>query len=153
MSDAFNTYRVEQQRLRVVAFALLTPFFFLKAGMSVSVSAMAANLGTIALLFGVKFIAKLVGVYPFARRYLHGDAWFTTLLMSTGLTFGTISSTYGLNAGLITADQFTVLLTVVIATAILPTLVAQRFFQPDAANANVDAPADVAPAPLSEGGG
>ena len=85
--------------MRVVAFAFLTPFFFLKGGMNVSTGALWANLGILALLFAGKMIPKLVGVYPLARRYTAPHAVFTTLLMSTGLTFGTITSLYGLNAG------------------------------------------------------
>jgi hypothetical protein len=50
--------------------------------------------------------------------------------MSTGLTFGTISSLYGLNAGIINRAQFSILISAVILSAILPTLVAQRFFSP-----------------------
>jgi hypothetical protein len=74
-----------------------------------------------------------VGVYPIARRYIPLDATYTTLLMSTGLTFGTISSLYGLNAGIIDQTQFSVLVTVVVLTAILPTIVAQRWFTPSEA--------------------
>src|SRR5680860_1617186 len=42
-------------------------------------------------------------VHPLARRTMTGpgEAWFGTLLMGTGLTFGTISSLYDLNAGII----------------------------------------------------
>ncbi len=130
MADAFSRHRTEQARFRVVAFSMLTPFFFIKAGMSIEAGALASNLGLIALLFAVKVSAKVVGVFPLAKRFLPRDAWYTTLLMSTGLTFGTISSTYGLNAGLITSDQFSVLLTVVILTAVVPTLIAQHFFEP-----------------------
>src|SRR6266700_3227460 len=53
-----------------------------------------------------------------------------TLLMSTGLTFGTISSLYGLNAGIINRQQFTILLGAVIGSAVIPTVVAQRWFAP-----------------------
>jgi Kef-type K+ transport system membrane component KefB len=130
MSQAFARHRMEQQRFRVVAFALLTPFFFMRAGMSIDLGSVWSNAGLIALLFAVKVGAKVVGVYPFARAYLNRDAWYTTLLMSTGLTFGTISATFGLSNGIIDRDQFAVLLTVVILTAVVPTLIAQRFFQP-----------------------
>jgi len=122
--------RVQQQRLRVVAFALLTPFFFLKSGMNISLPAVIANIGWVAALFAVKLIAKFVGVYPLARHFVPRHSWYTTLLMSTGLTFGTISSLYGLNAGILSRAQFSVLVTVVIGTAIIPTLIAQRFFSP-----------------------
>ncbi len=132
LSSHYAAHRLEQERLRVVAFALLTPFFFLKGGMNVSVSALSANLGILALLFGAKMIPKLAAVYPLARRYCAPHAGFTTLLMSTGLTFGTISSLYGLQAGIIDETQFSLLVSVVVLSAIIPTVIAQRFYQPSA---------------------
>jgi Kef-type K+ transport system membrane component KefB len=132
LSSHYARHRTEQQRLRVVAFAFLTPFFFLKGGMSVSLGALWANLGILALLFAAKMVPKLAGVYPLARRYTAPHAVFTTLLMSTGLTFGTISSLYGLNAGIIDRTQFSLLVTVVVLSAVVPTAIAQRFFQPHA---------------------
>jgi Kef-type K+ transport system membrane component KefB len=130
MARVLAANRTQQQRLRVVAFALLTPFFFLKSGLNVSVPAVVANLGWLGALLGVKLLTKFVGIYPLARRFVKPHAWYTTLLMSTGLTFGTISSLYGLNAGILTQAQFSVLVTTVIGTAIIPTIVAQRFFSP-----------------------
>jgi len=130
MARTLSEHRAQQRRLRVVAFALLTPFFFLKSGLNISISAVLANWGWVLIFFALKFATKLIGVYPVARRYVRRDAIYTTLLMSTGLTFGTISSLYGLNAGIITRAQFSVLVTVVILTAVFPTLVAQRFFNP-----------------------
>ncbi|MGZ4289748.1 MAG: cation:proton antiporter [Gaiellaceae bacterium] len=132
MSEHYAQHRTEQERLRVVAFAFLTPFFFLKGGMNVSASALWGNLGILALLFLWKMLPKLAGVYPLARRYCSPHATFTTLLMSTGLTFGTISSLYGLNAGIIDRTQFSLLVAVVVLSAIVPTAIAQRFFQPHA---------------------
>ena len=133
MSGHYAQHRMEQERMRVVAFAFLTPFFFLKGGMSVSAGALWANLGILALLFAGKMVPKLVGVYPLARRFAAPHQTFTTLLMSTGLTFGTISALYGLNAGIIDSTQFSLLLAVVVFSAIVPTAIAQRFFQPDRA--------------------
>jgi Kef-type K+ transport system membrane component KefB len=130
LSNHYVQHRTEQERLRVVAFAFLTPFFFLKGGMNVSVGALWANLGVLALLFSAKMIPKLAGVYPLARRITAPHGAFTTLLMSTGLTFGTISSLYGLNAGIINRTQFSLLIAVVILSAIVPTAIAQHFFQP-----------------------
>jgi Kef-type K+ transport system membrane component KefB len=130
MARFLASHKTQLRRLRVVSFALLTPFFFLKSGMSISLSAVASNLGLLAVLLGLKLAAKFIGVFPMARRFVRENAWYTTLLMSTGLTFGTISSLYGLNAGIIDRAQFSVLLTTVIGTAILPTLIAQRFFTP-----------------------
>jgi Kef-type K+ transport system membrane component KefB len=133
MSSHYETHRLEQERLRVVAFAFLTPFFFLKGGLNLSLGAVWANLGLLALLAGAKMVPKLAGVYPLARRYCAPDAAFTTLLMSTGLTFGTITSLYGLQAGIIDRTQFSLLLTVIILSAVVPTAIAQRVFQPSSA--------------------
>ena len=132
MSAHYVEHRKEQERMRVVAFAFLTPFFLLKGGMNVSASALWANLGVLALLFCWKMVPKLGGVYPLARRFTAPHATFTTLLMSTGLTFGTITSLYGLNTGIIDRTQFSLLVAVVVFSAIVPTAIAQRFFQPAA---------------------
>jgi Kef-type K+ transport system membrane component KefB len=131
MSRHYQQHRQEQSRLRVVAFALLTPFFFLRGGMNVSLGAVFANLGLLALLAGAKLVPKFGLVFPLARRYAAEHAAFATLLMSTGLTFGTISSLYGLQAHIINRTQFSLLITVVVLSAIVPTAVAQRWFSPD----------------------
>ena len=132
MSGHYAQHRTEQERMRVLAFAFLTPFFFVKGGMNVSAHALLVNLGVLALLFSWKMIPKFGGVYPLARRFAAPHATFTTLLMSTGLTFGTITSLYGLNAGIIDRTQFSLLIAVVVLSAIVPTAIAQRFFQPRA---------------------
>jgi Kef-type K+ transport system membrane component KefB len=154
LSGHYASHRLEQERLRVVAFAFLTPFFFLKGGMSVSLGALWANLGVLLLLFLAKLVPKLAAVYPLARRYCAPHAEFTTLLMSTGLTFGTISSLYGLEAGIIDETQFSLLVSVVVLSAIIPTVIAQRSFQPSASTekARERAPAFPRPAFDEEGG-
>ena len=138
MSGHYVRYRKEQERMRVVSFAFLTPFFFLKGGMNVSAGALWANLGILAVLFVAKMGPKFGGVYPLARRHAAPHAVFTTLLMSTGLTFGTITSLYGLNAHIIDRTQFSLLIAIVVLSAIVPTAIAQRYFHPaerDAAEA------------------
>jgi Kef-type K+ transport system membrane component KefB len=130
MSAHYAEHRKEQERLRVVAFAFLTPFFFIKGGLNVSLSAVWANLGVLALLCVAKIVPKIGGVYPLARKYTSPHAAFTTLLMSTGLTFGTITSLYGLQAGIIDRTQFSLLVAVVVLSAIIPTAIAQRLFTP-----------------------
>ena len=151
MSSHYVQHRKEQERMRVVAFAFLTPFFFLKGGMSVSAGALWANLGILALLFLGKMAPKLMGIYPLARRFTAPHAVFTTLLMATGLTFGTISSLYGLNAHIIDRTQFSLLITVVVLSAIVPTAIAQRFFQPHAAHElEQDREPPVVPSPVYE---
>jgi Kef-type K+ transport system membrane component KefB len=132
MSRHYAGHREEQKRLRVVAFAFLTPFFFLKGGLNVSIGAVAANVGVLLVLLSAKIVPKLGFVLPLARRAAPRHAAFTTLLMSTGLTFGTISSLYGLNAGIIDRTQFSLLVTVVVLSGVVPTVVAERVFLPDA---------------------
>jgi Kef-type K+ transport system membrane component KefB len=131
MAKHYQQHRQEQERLRVVAFAFLTPFFFLRGGLNVSLPAVFANLGLLAVLFASKMVPKVAMILPLARRYVPEHATFTTLLMSTGLTFGTISSLYGLQAGIIDETQFSLLVTVVVLSAIVPTAIAQRWFSPD----------------------
>ena len=131
MAKHYQAHQEEQRRLRIVAFAFLTPFFFLRGGLNVSLGAVFANLGLLAMLFAAKMVPKVSLILPLARRYVPQHATFTTLLMSTGLTFGTISSLYGLQAGIIDKTQFSLLVTVVVLSAIVPTAIAQRWFSPD----------------------
>lgn len=88
LARTLQRHQVQSQRLRVVVFALLTPFFFLHSGMNVSLGAVWANLGLLGVFLLVKVAGKFVGVYPLARRYMREHATYTTLLMSTGLTSG-----------------------------------------------------------------
>ncbi len=127
------TYPDVKRRLQTMTMTLLAPFYFIKAGTYVSASAAIAGIGTIGALFAVKVIAKLVGVFPLARfvfRYSHVNANYLTLMMATGLTFGTISSLYGLTHHYINQAQYTALVTVVILTAVVPTAIAQTLFKP-----------------------
>jgi len=127
------THSDVKRRLQTMAMTLLTPFFFLKAGTYVSLRAAVSGIGLIAALFFVKVGAKIFGVLPTARlfRYAPRDANYLTLMMATGLTFGTISSLYGLTHHYIDQAQYTALVTVVILTAVIPTLVAQILFRPE----------------------
>jgi Kef-type K+ transport system membrane component KefB len=131
LSRHYEEHREEQKRLRIVAFAFLTPFFFVKGGLNVSLGAVFANLGLLAALLATKMVPKLAFVYPLARRAAPRHATFSTLLMSTGLTFGTISALFGLNAGIIDRTQFSLLVTVVVVSAVVPTAIAERWFLPD----------------------
>jgi Kef-type K+ transport system membrane component KefB len=124
--------RVLIDRLRSISFGLLTPFFFLRAGVLISASALVSGAGVIAALLGVKLVAKGVGVWPTATafRIPRRERTYLTLLMSTGLTFGSIAALFGLTHGLISQRQYSELVTVVLLSAFVPTLVAQQFFRP-----------------------
>lgn len=130
LSKTFSENRVLQRKLRVIAFAMITPFFFINGGINISLKMLVQNFGLFALLFGVKQVTKIAGIYPFARKYVKKEAMFTTLLMSTGLTMGTISSMYGLSSGIINQAQFSVLVAVVVMSAVLPTFIATKWFYP-----------------------
>jgi Kef-type K+ transport system membrane component KefB len=157
LAGVFAHQRDTVRRLRTTVFAFLTPFYFLNAGMKVYAPALWAGLGLIVVLLLVKMATKLVGVWPLTRLFCFGlrESNYTTLLMSTGLTFGTISALYGLNNGYISQEQYSVLVTVVIGSAIVPTMIAQTFFRPETepalASEVVPAPASVAPAPSDDG--
>src|SRR5213075_1241155 len=120
------------RRMRSIAFAVFTPFYFIKAGLYVSLPALWSGLLVISAFLALKMVTKIVGVFPLARLHYMKvkEASYTTLLMATGLTFGTISSLYGLQNGIIDQDQYTILVSVVILSAFVPTLIAQKFFQP-----------------------
>lgn len=119
-------------RMRSIAFAIFTPFYFIKAGLLVSLPALASAVGVILILLALKMATKYVSVWPISRRFFmrSGEAHYTALLMSTGLTFGTISALFGLQNGIIDQKQYSLLVTVVILSAFVPTIIAQRFFQP-----------------------
>jgi Kef-type K+ transport system membrane component KefB len=120
------------RQLRGTTMSLLTPFYFLKAGTLVSFGAAMTGILGIGAFFAVKVIAKIVGVLPTTRAFGYGprEANYITMMMATGLTFGTISSLYGLTHHYIDRTQYTILVTVVILTAIVPTLIAQTLFHP-----------------------
>jgi Kef-type K+ transport system membrane component KefB len=119
-----------RNRLRTVAYAVITPLFFIVGGLRISLPLIYSAFGLFVILFFLKMVTKFVGVYFFAKQYLpHGEV-YTTLLMSTGLTFGTISSVFGLNAGYIDQVQYSVLVGVVVASAVIPTFIAQKWFMP-----------------------
>jgi Kef-type K+ transport system membrane component KefB len=132
IAGVFLHDRVLIDRMRSICFALLTPFFFLRAGTLISAPALVSGAGVILALLSVKLLTKGIGVWPTARafRIPRRERNYLTLLMSTGLTFGSIAALFGLTHHLITQQQYTDLVTVVILSAFVPTLVAQQFFRP-----------------------
>src|SRR3984893_16720157 len=120
------------RRLRTLTFGLLTPFYFIRAGSFVSVPALVAAPAAFIIFLVVKITAKIVGVYPVTQVYKapNKEAMYTTLLMSTGLTFGTISALCGLSRGIIDQGQYSALVAAVIASAVIPTVIANAFYLP-----------------------
>lgn len=120
------------RRLRTLCFGFLTPFYFIRAGSFVSVPDLIAAPAAFVLMLVVKVAAKISGVYPTTRAFAQPkkEGMYTTLLMSTGLTFGTISSLFGLSHGIIGQAQYSALVAAVIASAVVPTVIANAFFLP-----------------------
>jgi len=133
LAPFFLKNRTLSHRMRVTAFTMLTPFYFLKAGSLVQLSAMWSSALLILIFLLVKMAAKFIGVWPTAKAFGFGkkESMYTTLLMSTGLTFGTISALFGYTNKIINQEQYTVLVTAVILSAVVPTIIAQKWFQPD----------------------
>src|SRR5436190_24393782 len=118
--------------MRVITFAILTPFYFLKAGSLIDYKVLASGVGLILLFLALKMLTKFIGILPltWVFRFESRDGIYTTLLMSTGLTFGSISALYGLTNNIIDQRQYTILLTAVNGSAVVPTLIAQKWFMP-----------------------
>jgi Kef-type K+ transport system membrane component KefB len=133
LAPVFLGDRELMHRTRVIAFTVLTPFYFLKAGSLVRAADIIDAAGLIVIYLAVKMITKFVGILPLTRifRFERREGMYTTLMMSTGLTFGSISALFGLTNHIIDERQYTILLTAVIGSAVVPTLIAQRWFQPD----------------------
>ncbi|HKD27538.1 MAG TPA: cation:proton antiporter [Xanthobacteraceae bacterium] len=132
LAPFFLAQRELQLRLRAICFAFLTPFYFLKAGSLIEAHALIAGAGFIGLFLGMKMVTKFFGILPLTRyfRFEPREGMYTTLMMSTGLTFGSISALFGLTNHIIDQAQYTILLTAVIGSAVVPTLIAQIWFQP-----------------------
>ncbi len=120
------------RRLRTLTVGFLTPLYFLRAGALVSIPALLAAPFVFLLLFIGKVISKIFGLYPAIHHFKDDkkEKWYYTLLMSTGLTFGTISALYGLTNNIISQEQYSLIVGAVIASAVIPTLIANKFFLP-----------------------
>ncbi len=132
LADFSNGDAFWLRRLRTLTVGFLTPFYFIRAGTFVSLPALAAAPLVILALLGSKVLFKVLGLYPVVGRFRrrHNERRYYTLLMSTGLTFGTISALYGLSHNIVTQQQYSFLVAVVIASAVVPTLVAGLAFLP-----------------------
>jgi Kef-type K+ transport system membrane component KefB len=142
VAQLFSENRTMVRHLRTTVFAFLTPFYFLKAGMLVSLGAVWQGAALIVALLLVKMMTKFIGVWPLTRAFKFSPrlSMYTTMLMSTGLTFGSISALFGYTRGIINQYQYTVLVTVVVGSALVPTMIAQAFFRPRIEEASFRAP-------------
>jgi Kef-type K+ transport system membrane component KefB len=104
----------------------------LRAGTLVSVSALITAPFVFLVLLASKVASKIFGLYPVVARFRQerSERWFYTLMMSTGLTFGSISALYGFSHGIVTREQYSFLVATVIASAVVPTMIANFIFLP-----------------------
>ena len=132
LAPFFLANRELQLRMRAICFAFLTPFYFLKAGSLIEAHALIAGAGLVGLFLTMKMATKFIGILPLTRyfKFDKREGMYTTLMMSTGLTFGSISALFGLTNHIIDQVQYTILLTAVIGSAVVPTLIAQIWFHP-----------------------
>jgi glutathione-regulated potassium-efflux system ancillary protein KefC len=146
------------RRLRTLTFGLLTPFYFIRAGSFVSVPALVAAPLVFVILFAAKMVSKITGLLPTINsfRYQRGEGLYYTLMMSTGLTFGTISALFGLSHGIIDQGQYSYIVATVIGSAVIPTMIANAWVMPrhllprDAGTAEA-APVGAAPMAAEQG--
>ena len=132
LAPAFLSDPELPHRMRIIAFSILTPFYFLKAGSLVDLHAVVTSASLILIFLAIKMATKFIGILPLTKLF-HFEAkegMYTTLLMSTGLTFGTISALFGLTNKIIDQQQYTILVTAVIGSAVIPTMIAQTWFLP-----------------------
>jgi glutathione-regulated potassium-efflux system ancillary protein KefC len=120
------------RRLRTLTIGFLTPFYFLRAGSLVSLPALVAAPLVFLVLLSGKVASKIFGLWPVIGMFRRErkERWYYTLLMSTGLTFGTISALYGLTHEIVSKEQYSYLVAAVIASAVVPTMIANAFFLP-----------------------
>ncbi|MGC8737718.1 MAG: cation:proton antiporter [Candidatus Hydrogenedens sp.] len=120
------------RRLRTLTIGFLTPFYFLRAGTLVSVPALISAPFLIVALLGAKVVSKIFGLYPFIIQFRKekNERWYYTLMMSTGLTFGTISALFGYSHNIINTEQYSYIVIAVIASAVIPTMFASYLFTP-----------------------
>ena len=132
------------RRLRTMTFGLLTPFYFIRAGSLVSIPALIAAPMVFFALLLAKMFSKMTALVPTVRafNYLGHEGLYYSLMMSTGLTFGTISALFGLNHGIINQSQYSHLVAAVIGSAVIPTAIANAYFMPKHLLPQAKKPAD-----------
>jgi len=120
------------RRIRTLTIGFLTPIYFLRAGALISLPAVISAPLIFLVLFAGKVLSKIFGLQPIIKQFRNNkkETWYYTLLMSTGLTFGTISALYGLTHEIVTKQQYSYLVAVVIASAVIPTVIADKIFFP-----------------------
>lgn len=119
-----------KSRFKTVAFAILTPIFFIMGGMKVSIPLIISAIGIFIVIFVLRQLSKFIGVFYVSKYYLNSNYTYLTMMMSTGLTFGLVAALFGLNSGLISQLTYSILTGVLVLSAIIPTIVADKWYPP-----------------------
>ncbi len=132
MSKQFNHENKNDmlKRLQTVAFTVITPIFFIVGGTKVSLNIIITSIGIFLLIFAIRQIGKFIGIYPVVKKSLNKNHTFTTMILSTGLTFGLVAALYGLNNNIISGNIYSILTGVLVLSAILPSLIGEKFYIP-----------------------
>ncbi|MCL2115597.1 MAG: cation:proton antiporter [Methanobrevibacter sp.] len=133
LSNHFKTGSFNEEtkkRMKAIAFTVITPIFFIVGGMRVSLSLIWAGILVFTLVLVFRLLAKFFGVYFISGKYLGSNRKYVALMMSTGLTFGLVATTFGLNTGILDQMSYSILTGVLVFSAIFPTLVAEKWFPP-----------------------
>jgi Kef-type K+ transport system membrane component KefB len=112
--------------MRTALMAFLGSFFFITAGMNVQLAAVYFGIIPVVLLFVVRLASKLVGVGLIGSRFVERPIHYVSWLMATALSFGVIFAQVGLSTNLIDPDQFSILVMIIVMSAVIPTIVAER---------------------------
>jgi Kef-type K+ transport system membrane component KefB len=131
LASTFREHPDLHRKLRIVAFSMLTPFFAVYAGLRCELSVLAEHWPTVVMLLLLKLASKGIPILPLARRYANSHAMYFTLILTSSLTMGLISATHGLREGYLNSTQYSILVLVVIGAAVIPTFIAQRWFEPE----------------------
>jgi Kef-type K+ transport system membrane component KefB len=85
LAPYFLRERILAQRMRVIAFTLLTPFYFLLAGSLVKMGTVISAAELIALFLSIKMLTKFIGIWPLTKKFKfeRREGMYTTLMMST----------------------------------------------------------------------
>jgi glutathione-regulated potassium-efflux system ancillary protein KefC len=127
-ANSIHKYEDILPKIRTVTFSILSPAFFIRAGMLIGLPVVIQNLMLIVGLLGVKLASKFAGTYLLSKRWIDNSAGiFSALLFSTGLTVGSITATLAKDLGFINQTQFSVAIVTVVLSAIVPTVIARRF--------------------------
>lgn len=128
LASTLRSYTDLGHRLKTVTFAWFAPFYFLRAGSFVDLSQWHSIIVLAATLTAIKIASKCMAIIWLAGalRIEPRDRWPIALLMSTGLTFGTITAFLGWTHGIIDRHQYSLLVMAVIASGTIPVLLLNR---------------------------